>query len=165
MKMKIALALILVLILSFSGFAFAKDTNDQFQQEHVIIDLKLKVPELVPQAVQLAIFYTDPVSAFKNYMSVQSPSIDRQAALEVSWDLCFRDITGNNLYLITMEPKIYSQDKEGKIWVATKSVTIAKRSVCWCMPLTVKRGERYQVLLSPKNQIDLEEYYYKLTKK
>lgn len=165
MKTKIGLTLILVLILSFSGFAVAENSNDQFEQEHVIIDLKLKAPDLNPQAVQLAIFYTDPASMFKYYMSNQSSSSDRRIALEVSWNLCFKGITGDNLYLITREPKIYSHDQEGKIWVVTKSVIIAKRPVCWYIPLTVKRGEQYQVLLTPKNRIDLEELYNKLIKK
>jgi hypothetical protein len=84
-----------------------------------------------------------------------------------SWDFGFRDVTGNNLWLLTRRPGasisyhgLSSNGPGGKKWVVTKTVDIHGKPVCWCIPVEVKTGGPPIVVTFAKdNTFDLRSVY------
>ncbi|MFV1981251.1 MAG: hypothetical protein ACC655_08875 [Rhodothermia bacterium] len=137
--------------------------------------LNLDTPNLVPPAVQWTILDKDPVPGFRArlkkmraYYQKQLERADNEAKKEVirssqmivSWNLGFKAVTGNEVYLLTSAPgvshSLSSNNPDGKKWIATKIVRITGKPVCWCIPVKVKIGERTQVSLTEENMFDWE---------
>lgn len=149
--------------------------------------LSLDMPSLVPSAVQWAVLDEDPIPGLRarlieardRYQKRVQPTDDearrkriRSAQMAVSWDLGFRAVTGDHMYLLTSLPpdpnkqrfagffhSLSSNGPDGKKWVVTKSVRIKGEPVCWCIPVEVKTGESVQVSLTEKNMFDLETVF------
>ena len=159
-----------VLFLIFSGLNFAESKKDEFKRTHYIIDIKLQMPGLDPPAVQMAVFYEDPVNYFDQHLRiakvnsyVSDPNFDPTGWMLGCWDGSFRMISGDRLYLLTMEPVRYTSSDIGKkVWIVTKAARVGEKPVCWRIPLKVKFGKEYQVVLSKNNQFDLEGTFNKI---
>ena len=85
----------------------------------------------------------------------------RVAQLKGDWDNGFKDVTGENLSLLTKQPGtvLSSNRPDGKKWVVTKTVDIEGRPVCWCIPVEVKIGKRVYVTFKKSNTFDLQTPY------
>ena len=125
-----------------SPSAAEKEDMKRRQGQTWQITIGLDAPSLVPQAVQYAIFDKDPVAAFtaqvkrmQSFSRQQLEKADNEARREhlrdinmsVSWDIGFKEITGNNLWLLTRRPDagfsptgLSSNAPAGKKWIATK---------------------------------------------
>lgn len=140
--------------------------------------LSLDTPNLVPQAVQFAIFDTDPVPAFqaslkklKTYHQAELERAEgekkrnqiRRSFLEVHWNMGFRAITGDRVNLLISAPdvtqSIVANSKQGKKWLVTKTRYLNKELICWCVPFEVKAGEKNEIVVSEQNAFDLEAAY------
>ena len=88
--------------------------------------------------------------------------------MTVAWDLGFRDVTGDKLYLLISAPfavqTMSSNGPDGKKWIVTKTVRVKGKPVCWCLPVEVKRGESVHVTLTEENAFDLDAAYDKAMK-
>jgi hypothetical protein len=141
--------------------------NVDRQYETWRMAMNLQASDLLPSAVQWAIFDKDPVPAFK----AQIKKINRlrgaesEAAKEdkskgwiwAQWDRGFKEIAGDRLYLLTSEnPHPFeSNAPDGKKWIVTKVRLTKGKPVCWCISVEVKYGEEIKVTLTEKNVFDL----------
>ena len=142
--------------------------------------LKLDTPNLMPPAVQLTVLDKDPVPGFgarvkkmQGHYKKQLERADDEARKElfrssqmtVSWDLGFKEVTGDQVDLLVSAPHVFhmvsSNAPGGKKWIVTKIVRIKGKPVCWCIPVTVETGKETQVTLTEKNTLDLESAFDK----
>jgi hypothetical protein len=142
------------------------------------ISLSLDTPNLVPPAVQYAVFDKDPISSFKaSLRRMQSyhqeelqeakteakRKLARSIFLKIHWDLGFKEITGDKVNLVISVPdtsqSLSSNSQDGKKWIVTKIRWIKGEPVCWCLPAETKSGERIEVVLTEKNAFNLEAVY------
>ena len=136
------------------------------------ISLDLWAPGLEPPALQWAIFDHDPVPGFKSQSqklkavyqerwkraeNETAKERERNSEMTAIWDLGFREIKGNDLYLLTSSgvTGLSSNGPDGKKWLVTKVVQLKGKPVCWCIPVEVKTGKEIKVTLTEKNVFDL----------
>ncbi len=143
--------------------------------------LSLDAPSLVPPAVQWTIFDEDPVPGFrarakrmKGYHAEQleraeddaKKQLARSSQMAVSWDLGFKEVAGDKVYLLTSAPGVShgfsSNTPAGKKWIATKIAQIKGKPVCWYIPVTVETGKEIQIMLTEDNMFDLESAFDKV---
>lgn len=153
---------------------------EQWKRSTWRMGIALHAPHLVPPAVQWAVMDHDPLPGFAaRVKQVKSQAMDqidkagdeeeketaRTASMTVSWDLGFKDVKGDNLYLLTSAPiqatVISSNGPDGKKWIVTKTVRIKGKPACWCLPVEVKTGREVHVTLSEDNLFDLASTYEK----
>ena len=86
--------------------------------------------------------------------------------MEVAWDLGFKEVTGDKIYLIknTSNSSMTSNGTAGKKWFVTKIVHASGKPVCWRIPVEVKTGELVEVSFNEKNMFDLRSVYDKAMK-
>ncbi len=113
------------------------------------ISLSLDTPNLVPPAVQYAVFDKDPIPGFKaslkrmksyhqKELQEAKTGAKRKLAhsiyLKVHWDLSFKEITGDKVYLVMSAPdtsqSLSSNSHGGKKWIMTKIRWIKGEPVC-----------------------------------
>ena len=79
--------------------------------------------------------------------------------MTVTWDLGFRQVTGDKVYLLTSAPGIThvvsSNGPAGKKWIVSKIVYLKGAPACWCIPVVVETGKEVHVTLDEKNMFDL----------
>ena len=167
---------------NWSVFSFAKDYEAKNQNDSVcIVHLSLDTPNLVPPAVQFAIFDKDPVPAFKASLRKLKPyhrkelektdnqakrKITRQIFLKSHWNLMFRQVTGAQVHLLTSAPgatqSTVSKCDDGKKWLVTKAVFIHKEPIYWCLPFEAKAGVSNEIVVSEEKAFDMEAVYKEL---
>lgn len=163
------------LIVGVTNMITAQDKEaKQDMQQNWGIAITLDTPNLIPPAVQWAIFDSDPLPGFENrirsmrdYMEKRLQSIDdpamekkeRDVLKKVSWDKGFQRITGDLVNLLTTAPNtsygMSSNAPAGKKWIVSKIVQINGEPICWCLPIEVKPGPYMKVTLSEENAFDL----------
>jgi len=131
--------------------------------------------------VQFAILAEDPVPAFavqvermREHDREQQKKATGEArreqlravAMEVYWDLGFKKVTGDGLYLLTKNPGRFtsgtvmsSNGPGGKKWIVTKTVRVDGKPVCWCVPVEVARGKSIDLTFDKSNTFDLGTAY------
>lgn len=164
------------------NWSVSAQNQDMEQWKHSTwrMALKLDTPNVVPPAVQWAILDKDPVVDFKARVKMMQDSYREQLVREaktvkkeitrtgqktVSWDLGFKDVTGDRVYLLTSAPdashSFSSNGPDGQKWIVTKVVLIKGTPVCWCIPVEVKTGKEVHIKLTEKNTFDLESAFNK----
>jgi len=141
------------------------------------LELSLEMPELAPPALQWAVFDEDPLALFGERVGRRSAiyaatvnaapdarkELVRQAQISVAWDVAFRKITADELYLLAPAPRgTYSyatNSPAGKKWIVTKTVTIDKKPCCWCVPVESGGEEEISIVFDKTNIIDLTQIY------
>lgn len=150
----------------------------RWKRETWHIMLNLDTPNLVPPAVQWAVLDEDPVPAFRarikemrtHYRKRLERAEDevkkelvRSSQMTATWDLGFKKVTGDQLYLLTSAPSVShsfsSNEPDGKKWIVTKIVQIKGKPLCWCILVEVKTGKGIEVTLSEDNMFDLEAVF------
>jgi len=145
------------------------------------ITLNLDTTNLVPPAVQWTILDKDPVPGFRARLKKMQAhhrkwleraddeakkELIRSSQMTAIWDLGFKDVTGDKVYLLTSAPgvshNLSSNGPDGKKWIVTKVVRIKGQPVCWCIPTEVKTGNQIEVTLSEKTVFPLEAVYGKV---
>ncbi len=160
-----------------------KENMKRIEGETWRIVMDLNMPSLEPQSVQYAILDKDPVPAFmarvermRTFTGQQLERAGNEARkeqlhaiqMQVSWDLGFREVTGDRLYLLAKRPdrrfsrhSNQSNAPAGKKWIVTKTVAIEGKPVCWCIPVDVQTGKSTNVTLENNNRFDLQTAYKK----
>ncbi len=138
------------------------------------IAFDLDVPSLSPQAVQYAIFDDDPVPAFiaqikrmrshaREQLEKAHSEVDKEQVnaiqMEVGWNVSFKKVSADKLYLLTSNASMMSNAPGGKKWIVTKAVHVKGEPVCWCIPVEVRTGELISVAFNEKNTFDLRTVY------
>jgi beta-lactamase regulating signal transducer with metallopeptidase domain len=165
--------------------AAEKKDHERWERENWRIGIALDMPGLDPPAVQFAVVDDDPTLRFiaqvqrsQQYNRQQLGMAEdktrreqlRKIQMEVDWDLGFREVKGNNLWLLTQrsarkvphtEHIISSNRPAGKKWVVTKTVCVDGKPACWCIPVEVKKGKQVEVALEKSNTFDLKTPYDK----
>jgi hypothetical protein len=88
------------------------------------------------------------------------------SAITVNWDLLFKTVTANKLYLLNEKDTNYYWATEGKlnshskyVWLASKSFTIGGKPYCYVVPFVVSNGSNLSCKLDKSNLISLTEVY------
>ncbi|MGA2063010.1 MAG: hypothetical protein ABSG67_21260 [Thermoguttaceae bacterium] len=166
-------AFVLTIVAGSLG-SLAQDKNIEHSQRSTWrITLNLDAPNLAPPALQWAVLDKDPVPGFRARIKMSQgfyqtqldqakneaqKELLRSVQMTVNWDLGFREVTGDQLYLLTGAPggnSLSSSGLAGKKWIVTKIVRIKEKPVCWCLPVEVKTGEPIKVTLTEDNVFDL----------
>jgi hypothetical protein len=168
--------LVVIALLLTAGFVFGQQPQKGNNIDPQIwqMSINLEAPILKPPAVQWTVLDKDPVPDFrarvKNMKARYSEQLERaedddereiarSAMMTVSWDLGFKEVTGDQVYLLTkargVSHSLASNDPDGKKWIVTKIVQIKGKPVCWCIPVTVQTGERFRIVLTKDNMFDL----------
>jgi hypothetical protein len=155
-----------------SGRAAAAKERERWLRTTWRMNIGLDAPGLRHEAVQWAIFDEDPVPDFQARVErmqsyyrkrieeaadADAKEMQRSVGMSVSWDLGFKKITGDQLYLLTAGGPhgISSNGPDGKKWIVTKTVRIDGKAACWCIPVEVKTGQSIDVWLEEDNLFDL----------
>jgi beta-lactamase regulating signal transducer with metallopeptidase domain/protocatechuate 3,4-dioxygenase beta subunit len=141
------------------------------------VSMNLDLPELDPPAVQYAILDKDPVPGFRagvqrmraNYQErldraegKAAKDMERSSQMAVLWDLGFKDVTADGLYLLTSgSSMISSNGSDGWKWIVSKTVRVDGKPICWCIPVEVKKGKEVKVTLTEGNAFDLSSTFDK----
>ena len=159
--------------------AAEKAEIEQWQGETWRIGVDLDMPSLEPPAVQYAVFDEDPLPAFtalvkrmSGHYRQQLKKADNEARREqlraiqmtVGWNLGFKKVTGDKLYLLAKGPRsskttLSSNSPGGKKWIVTKTVRIDGKPVCWCIPVELAKGKRIDITFEKSNTFDLQRVY------
>ena len=124
--------------------------------------------------MQWAVLDKDPVPAFRDRIKMMQgftktrpgqteneaqKELKRSVQMTVAWDTGFREVTGDQLYLLTGTPGdahgFASNRPAGMKWIVTKIVRIKGKPVCWRLPVEAKPGEPIKVTLTEDNVFDL----------
>lgn len=181
-----ALILLVVLLAALStSVASAQDKQlEEWKKSTWRIAIDLDMPDLIPPAVQWSVLDEDPVPGFKervekmatfNRKRLQDATdperakMIRQSQMEVAWDLGFKSVTGDNIYLLTsaagVSHSFSSNAPAGKKWIVTKTVNVKGESVCWCLPVETEIGKGIEVTLAGDNAFDLAATFDEVMKK
>jgi len=147
----------------------------EHRQSNWRIAVRLDTPNLSPAAVQWSLFEENPVPGYVDRLGKSEPihrqqleransQIEKQAVnvaqMTVGWNLGFRKVTGDKVYLLTsgqnVQHSLSSNSSDGKKWLVSKVRQLDGKPVCWCLPIKVKSGKEIQVTLSEDNVFDLE---------
>jgi hypothetical protein len=154
---------------------------EQWDKSTWRISFELDMPDLEPQAVQYTVLSKDPAPKYaaqvKKMRGFHRQQLDaaegelakaqiRDVQMMVDWDSGFKDVTGDNLWLLTRGPGkqsasniLSSNSPAGKKWVVTKTVFVKQKPVCWCVPVELKMGKQVVVKLDKNNTFDLQPAY------
>jgi hypothetical protein len=96
----------------------------------------------------------------------------RQLTLRAAWDSVFHEVPGDRIGLLYQNAEssskadpaetlsfavmIKSTEPPGKKWIVTRATEFRGKTVCWCVPVEVARGEKLDVELTADNMITLE---------
>ena len=116
-----------------------KKTNEQLPDAAWQLTLSLDAPNLEPPVVQWAVLDKDPVSGFRERIKRMEgfyqtrlgqakdetqKEMEHSVQMTVGWDTGFRDVTGDQLYLLSGAPGscngFTSNRPAGKKWIVTK---------------------------------------------
>lgn len=173
---KIPSIAILILIFVSMTSALSDEEIAELEKTHWTIDLELDMPGLKPEVVMWAIFDEDPIPGYKQRLEqvkdvytqkLLAESDEEQlgymarAQINVSWNSCFREITGDKVYLLTAALyHSFTSDREpGTKWIVTKFRFIKDEPVCWVIPVELEIGKTIKVVLSEENMFDIEKIY------
>jgi len=170
--------------LVLAGMAWATSVSaqevDREQWEGSVwqVSLSLNAPNLVPPAVQWSIRDKDPVPGFKARVKTMrsyyrkrlehlqdelKKERERSAQMRIHWDRGFKEVTGDEVYLLTWAPgvshSLSAMSPDGKKWIVTKIVPLRGKYVCWSLPIEVKAEETIEVTLTEDNLFDLESAF------
>jgi hypothetical protein len=145
----------------------------------------LDVPDLDPEAVQIAVLDADPIERYRQaiawdrekYRTALGAETDaakrdmvKTVQMAGTWDLLFREVTGDQLHLLVPSHVrgndgrvrmqiISSSGPGGRKWVATKVVYRGGKPVCWCVAVETVMGKESSVELKGGNTLDLQGMY------
>jgi len=120
------------------------------------LGVKLEVPDLDIPAVQCAVFAEDPQNQLREKLR-KTAWADRS----VLWDLLFRSVTGDEVYLLGANPNVSmglaSNAPGGKKWLVTKIARKGETNYCWSIPFTTAPGQDVTIQLTTQNALRLED--------
>jgi hypothetical protein len=159
---------------------------------------RLEMSALYPHSVQFALFERDPVPGFRERVASHPRSGEelrsadrssggssearelRLALLGAVWDAGFRDVTGDQVYLLTPDElespeasdlrsgdqpvtftRVYltigSNAPAGARWLVTRSLIHDDRALVWSLHVDTVVGRTKSLVLHAANVLDLEE--------
>ncbi len=161
------LSVFLLGIVNTGATALTEEDIKKVQLETWTIMFVTEVNDLYPSAIQYAIVNEDPLPMFKANLAFlrSNPKLndDILINLQVAWDAIFKKVTGEKVGLLPPnsenEFSMGSNEPGGQKWVITKVALKSNGTIlCWCIPVEVKIGERYQIKLDEKNTFDLQKF-------
>lgn len=148
------------------------------EDEFWSVRLRLHMPTLEPEVVQLAVFDTDPTETYVREISrprtqrIIEIAVEKSDRLDVrtsarlhmvaAWDRLFRDISGDQIYLViggapnSTQTSIVSNSPGTRKWLVTKVRGEPDDPICWCIPFTTGEGRTASITLDETNRLDLD---------
>ena len=146
---------------------------------------RLDMSSLFPRSVMFALFDRDPVPAFLTRLRSRRSrraleelrgegDEARLGLLAALWDLGFRDLGGDQVYLLPSEAAppsekgktvtltrafvmISSNEHAGIRWLATRAILHDDSALAWSLPIETVAGRTTSVLLDAANALDLSK--------
>lgn len=136
------------------------------------INIVTDVKDLNIEAIQFAIFETDPLPMLKASFDLRKKlnegrtltQFDKNIQNQVDWDIIFKNVTGDNVYLL--KPKTTKNDSSmvsantpnAKRWLVTKSALKKDGSFkCWIIPFNTKIGTVIDININDNNNFDIKK--------
>lgn len=99
----------------------------------------------------------------QQHSGVAETDLARSSRMKVCWDLGFKEVTGDKVYLLTRAPgvthSLSSNGAAGKKWLVTKIASVDNKPICWFLPIEVEVGESQHIVLNEENAFDLPEVF------
>ena len=119
-----------------------------------------------------------PDAAARETVTGLDPQLVQHGRLKGMWDSLFREIPGNRISFLyqNARPKrstkskpskagriavqtvtmLASNEAPGTKWLVTRAILYNRRTVCWCIPVTVTMGKASKVRLTSRNMMELD---------
>ena len=149
---------------------------------------RINMPSLDPQAVQFALFDSDPIDQYRKALLANRDRLRREIAAEpdsmqreilrkaqmiTTWDGLFRTITGDEVYLLVPSLSktneslsralvVSSNSPAGRKWLTTKIAHCDDAPTCWCLPINTEIGKSVEIELQKENVFEIGKLYHDL---
>lgn len=187
MKTKI-ISILLVITTASIGFGQKQDTLKAKQNKDFSysweLNITIELPELNPEAIQIAILDFNPLAHFEKNFDLQQfnkrvdaiadkkeKEITMKSIISWNWDNLFRAITGNDMALLTKQGIVLSRVVTGdcapnkmSVWLASKVFMIDGMPYCYALSYNLENGAALTVTLNKSNLISLTDLVSKLNK-
>ncbi len=171
--------LIISFILFFSSdlFSLSNEEINKIRKTTWAVKISVNVEGIYPFALQYAVFETDPIKIFNKHMmrvyqsGGKKPAKDRfmkNINMSVEWDMIFKKITADNVSLLPLKTEANnpfsvrsnSDPKDDKVWIVTKAAHMKDNTpLCWCIPVNIKKGCEFSIIIDMNNIFNLEKQY------
>lgn len=164
------------LILSLFILLFALQINAQqsLPDDVAVLYVKFDFPDTIPLVLQTALFEENPFNIYDTLVTNNKSFIESQfvettdtalmqsrvvSVMTFYWDQLFRTITGFEVSMLSSRPKDFIsytiKDPKEQMWVVTKASFFKGYFVIWSLPIQIKGGKEYEVVLDKDNYLDL----------
>ena len=185
MKTKLILLFALT-TLSMMAVAQAKDTAQiQKAQNYMYkweVKIKLDLPALNPEEIQIGILKSDPAEKFMQNFNMSyltgllkmakndtEKTVQINSGIKVVWNNLFTDVRRSELYLLKKDVFVlstladYSKPKT-KIWLVSKMFYLDNKPYCYIIPIELENGSKLEFTLNSTNLTSLTDIYNKIKK-
>ncbi len=168
---------------------------EEFLKSTWQLNPRMELPHLEPPLVLWTLLQSDPLPGFRERLSRNSvPDFSgvfapfptnqftpRQGYLVGTWDLAFREVTGDRVYQLVDDRKVAetppgpdgehgaivsatftavsSNEPAGARWFVTKAVLHNGHALVWNIRVETEIGRMAKVILTSGNALDLEQEY------
>jgi beta-lactamase regulating signal transducer with metallopeptidase domain len=179
----ISLGTLMFLLLSFkeSQPAVTSKTNEKiatnFQKyaSQWQVKINFSLPELDPEAIQIAWLNFDPSVNFN--LKFDTAYLGKQLRLakdekeirmrinsycEVMWNLLFKEVKGSEVYLLSKQGSMISMvsdniEPKTKKWLVSKVFYLENKPYAYAIPLELENGSKLVVSLNKSNLVSLDD--------
>jgi hypothetical protein len=143
-------------------------------EDVAVLYVKLDFPDTVPLVLQTALFEENPFNIYDTLVTNNKAFIESQftptddttlmqnkvvSAMTFYWDQIFQVVSGFEVSMITSRPKDFIsytiKDPKEQMWVVTKTSFFNGYFVIWSLPIQIKGGKEYEVIMNKDNYLDL----------
>jgi hypothetical protein len=168
--MKRILLSFFVLLIALSIQAQPRELPDDV----AVLYVKLDFPDTVPLVLQTALFEENPFQIYDTLVTNNKAFIESQfsptddttimqnkvvSAMTFYWDQVFQSVSGFEVSMITSRPDDFIsytiKDPEEQMWIVTKTSFFNGYFVIWSLPIQIKGGKEYEVVMNKENYLDL----------
>ena len=170
----------------------------EFQDPTWQVNPRIELDGLRPPSVLWTLMPSDPLPGYReratrnpmpDFSALRTPSSpdqfsSRQAYLAAAWDIAFRDVTGDRVWLLVDDRKVTqlppvndgerrvvlaatftavsSNEPSGSRWFVTKAVLHKGRALAWAVRVNAETGKMARVGVAEDNALDLEQEYHNI---
>lgn len=158
--------------------------NETSWQLHPTLHMK----ELYPEAVQYAVFNSNPIVDFRKVLQENNErfrtevlgdkdpkrrELVKKTQMISTWDLLFRNIQRDRVHILAAShgdgkrspvrtTLLSSNSLAERKWLATKIGYLSNAPLCWCVQLDLTIGKTVPIILDKGNCFDLQQHYHEI---
>lgn len=166
--MKKTLIAVILLISTISCYSMDERMIREWQASTWRLNILLKSDTVHGCAVQFAIIESEPRAIFNRNYSMflekmkkykNSGNTDSAVNLVIAWDAVFRDVKGDEVYLLLKNEKsgYSSNGPEKEYYLVTRTSMIKDQPAAWVIRLHAKKGSEQNIVLDDRNAVFLKD--------